>query len=221
MNPAMRQHDDNPYAAPGNEPPVLAQPVAESDSVLRVDFYLTVEDLVEFNFYHVNHSRSMRKRLWLTRIMFVLAYLLILWGPLQASPMRNAGLLLAPAAAVLVALFWYSNSATRRKANLRRLLESMFREGRNENLFGPHRVWISPLGVRRISRYADASFQWPAIEKIVATDKAVYIYDSAASAIVAPYAAFASEEEFRRFVETATLFWRQSLGNPEKTPEAV
>lgn len=212
----MRPQDDNPYAAPGSEPPVLAQPVKESESVLRVDFHLSVEDLVEFNFYHVNHSRSMRRRLWLARGLFLVAIALAL-GPLQLTGWRDSGPLLLLAGVVGVGVFWYLTSAGRRKANLRRVLEAMFREGRNENLFGLHRVWISPAGVRRISRYADATFQWPAIEKIVATPQAAYIYDSAASAIVVPYAAFASEGEFRQFFDTATQFWRRATGSVDSS----
>jgi hypothetical protein len=118
--------------------------------------------------------------------------------------------MLAPATGFLGLLLFYITSPSRRKAALRRLLTGMLRQGRNENLFSLHRVWVSPRGIRRISRYADTTYQWPVVEKIAVGPHAAYIYDSAASAIVVPRSAFGSEGEFQHFVETAEHFWKEA-----------
>jgi hypothetical protein len=93
---------------------------------------------------------------------------------------------------------------------LRGMLQGMLREGRNENLFSLHRVWISPTGIRRIARYTDATYQWPVVESIGVGPAAAYIYDSTASAIIVPRSAFGSESEFQNFVETAQQFWNNA-----------
>jgi hypothetical protein len=122
----------------------------------------------------------------------------------------NGLAMLAPATGFLGLLLFYITSPSRRKAALRRLLTGMLRQGRNENLFSLHRVWVSPRGIRRISRYADTTYQWPVVEKIAVGPHAAYIYDSAASAIVVPRSAFGSEGEFQHFVETAEHFWKEA-----------
>jgi hypothetical protein len=207
--------DDNPYAPPtarGIEPPVLAQPVEETESVLRVDYHLTLEDLVEFNFYHQSNSSPMRRRMWFIRGLGLAGIAFGgLWTWLTMTRQADMGMAGAIAIVVGSAVFLVASTASRRRANLRKLLEGMFREGRNENLFGLHRAWVSPRGIRRISRFVDATFQWQAVEKIAASPHAVYIYDSAASAIIVPRSAFGDEAEFQRFLETAQKFWRQAV----------
>jgi hypothetical protein len=206
---------DNPYAPPGargGEPPILAQPVEESESVVRVDYHLTLEDLVEYNFYYQCHSASMRRRWRLLRGVglagIALAALLMFYGYLTQQDVGVA-LIGFPAAAFGIVIL-YASLPSRRKAALRGVLKGMLREGRNENLFSLHRVWISPTGIRRISRFADTTYQWPAIEKIGVGPGGAYIYDSTASAIVVPRSAFASDGEFQHFVETAEQFWKQA-----------
>lgn len=207
----MSPPNDNPYAPPspgGGEPPVLAQPVQESESVLRVDYELTLDDLVEFNFYHFNHSAAYRRRLWLMRILALTVALVVTLGLFAGVRDWTGALAFLLVPGIFVIFLVYATLPSRRKASLRSTLEGMFREGRNANLFSLHRVWISPTGIRRISRYTDTTYQWPVVEKIVATEQGVYIYDSAASAILVPRSAFADQGDFDRFVETARQFWQ-------------
>jgi hypothetical protein len=205
---------DNPYASPGargGEPPILAQPVDESESVVRVDYHLTLEDLVDYNYFFQCNLPSVRRQWWIFRILGVAGLALgaacFLYG--LAQPASELGMLGLPPA-ILSFFLLYITAPSRRKAGIRRLLTGMLREGRNENLFSLHRVWISPTGIRRISRYADTSYQWPVVEKIADSPQAAYIYDSTASAIVVPRSAFDSDAAFQHFVDTARQFWKQA-----------
>jgi hypothetical protein len=211
----MPLSDDNPYAAPaarGTEPPVLAQPVEESESAVRIDYHLTLDDLVEFNLYHHRNSPALWRHYLLVRLMLVAVALAAAVPALIAFSTFNRmeGVSFASITVLFALFLWWSSRAAKRRSYFRKILSKMYSEGRNDNLFGLHRLWVSRAGVRHITRYKDVTCQWPVVEKIVAGPRAAYLYDSAATAIIVPQGAFASEAEFQRFVETARQFWKDA-----------
>ena len=102
---------------------------------------------------------------------------------------------------------------------LKKIVERMYGEGRNLLIYGPRRVSLSPHFLNSSSPYSQSVTRWVAIEKLVVSDDALYIYNSGVSSVVVPRRAFTSDDHFQTFVHTAEEFHARALAteNPLRT----
>jgi hypothetical protein len=89
----------------------------------------------------------------------------------------------------------------------------MASEGRNDGLFGHHRVEISPEHVTEFNPHGQTSSTWRAVEQVAATEDHAYIYINAMAALIVPRRAFASPAEFDEFVRTARNYHAAARAN--------
>jgi hypothetical protein len=79
----------------------------------------------------------------------------------------------------------------------------MVNEGKNRDLFGPHRVEISPEGVTEVRPFGQSSTAWQGIERVTRHDDYAYLYINALAAIIVPRRAFPNPQAFEEFVEAS------------------
>ena len=92
----------------------------------------------------------------------------------------------------------------------RRTVKRMLREGKNLGVFGPQRISISPDWLSNASTVNQSITRWIGVERIVITPDAVFFYDSAVGAHLLPKRAFATDADFRHFVELAQEYQRRA-----------
>ncbi len=174
-----------------------------------VEVQLTVDDLTEFQHYHLHHSPLIRKHSKRINILlailaaFVVIYLQLAWwrGGHNDDVILTVGLLnLVILAALLIRRTYYRRAAW----SLKRLLG----EGQNRLTYQKHRFTIDSKDMRIEHDAGHSATQWFAVEKVVTTPTAIYIYVSAVSAHILPRRAFANDIAFDEFAAAAAAFHR-------------
>jgi hypothetical protein len=214
----------NPYLPPQNspEPPVLALLVGE-DGGISVDFAIELEDVIAFSVYHSMHSAWGRKQFLNPWIFIGVAAALVLGGAVYLMYLQGMLLDMIPAVVVAVAAVaacvgLHPWTYARR---LRNSSAAIIRSGRNLAVFGPRRITLTPEFVMHSSPYTQSATRWIAIERVDPQPQALYLYVSSNSAHIVPRRAFASEDDFRTFIDAAQEFHARALaanGRPVATP---
>jgi hypothetical protein len=106
----------------------------------------------------------------------------------------------AGAVALLVSAFQAESSLRKR---VRKTVLRMLEEGKNRGMLGPKEVVIDPVEICAAGADRATTARWPAVERIVTAEEALYVYISAVEAIIVPRRAFASPSEFDAFAEAA------------------
>lgn len=173
-----------------------------------VEYEVSLSDVVAFNLFHHQHSpTSRRARLFVQfgtpviclLISFVLDFLYT--GRILTSsllPLIIFSLIWIPSASVL---YWFS---------IKRQSKRMYSEGKNKGTIGKLRLSLTPEAVIEANDFKETKTGWKAVEKIVSTDKYVFIYTGAVMAHIIPRRAFSAESEFKEFLETARQYQKES-----------
>lgn len=213
----------NPYepsqidSAIRTQPPILAALVGE-DGGMSIDFEICRDDMVTFALFHNRNSPALRRQVRLALIAVTLIFMVVL--AIVVSFAINAPEFWVIAVGIAIALVIVLPFFGRiQEWRLKNALQRMYGEGRNLLLIGPRRVGLSPQFLNNSSAYSQSVTRWIAIEKIVVSKDAVYIYISSVSSVVVPRRAFSSDEHFQSFVHTAQEFHAQALAaeNPLRT----
>jgi hypothetical protein len=181
---------------------------------MEVEYELAPDDILAFNEYRNAQSPTIRRRLFVGRL--VRPILLIgLWLIFVGIGFLNAGfeiMILLGVFFAVAGVISYLTYPARYRRGARRLYEDMLREGLNHALFAVRRLTITPETITEVTEITATTMKWVAIERIVVDRRHVYFFTGAFSAIVLPIAAFASEDRFREFVETAQRYHREAGG---------
>lgn len=195
----------NPYAVPSPAERPSHVTVAEQPDGTRIhqiDVEIGVDDIVDFNAFHVTESPAGRRQTRSRRIVLAI-YAAILAAPSLSSlaePSRLDWLMVSLFAFVCVLIpAW---PAIQRVA-VRRSIRSAYASARNLGSLGPRQVTLTPREIRIRGPYTDDRVHWIAIENVEAGSSALYLYTSGANGYVIPRRAFASDSEFDSFVALA------------------
>ncbi len=213
----------NPYLSPQtdpalrSEPPVLAALVGE-DGGMSIDFEIWRDDLVAFTLFHHRHSPSTRgqMRMAMLAVGFIFSIILVF---VVGFALQSPELWLLAAAIVIALIVVLPFYGRIHEYRLKEIVERMYGEGRNLLIYGPRRVSLSPQFLNSSSPYTQSVTRWVAIERVVVSADAVYIYNSGVSSVVVPRRAFTSDDHFQTFVHTAQEFHAGALAaeNPLRT----
>ncbi|MEW6533200.1 MAG: YcxB family protein [Thermodesulfobacteriota bacterium] len=173
---------------------------------MTLEYEVTLDDLVEFNLYHFDHSRTFLRRRYLNRYglpaMVVLALVIVTYPPTGGtfvSGFMTAGLWIA---------IW---PRIERRAT-RKHITKFYREGQNKALLGKHMLQLLPDTIVETTDHGETSVSWDAVEKIVKAGDKIYVYINAVTAFVVPRRAFPTEEAFNEFFATVTKSKSQYAG---------
>jgi hypothetical protein len=192
---------------------------------MEISYVLTEADVAAFVRYHGSQTASGRWRLWI-RLLCVCGFgcmfflLLIFHKPSPATsqpePTKQqdshigtilGGIVFLILVGVIVArVFWPRVRLS--KAD-------------RASLLGRQRLTLASDGVRVETDFGSNRMSWRGILRIRATRTHAFIFSSSATAFVVPRRAFADDERFEEFIETARRFWREAGASPaeEASPD--
>ncbi len=170
-----------------------ALPPTRGDALVSAEFELTPEEWVaavsSFAWDHPLHveNRKRQRRIW-TAIMILFATLLLLVGAGPEALIVTIGL------GVLIALFpWLYRRA------LKRAFTRSSRTGVTHGLFGPHRMEVTPEGLRDVTPAYEALWRWRAIGKVEEADGTFMVGTGPSSIVLLPSTAFRDSAHLRDF----------------------
>jgi hypothetical protein len=75
----------------------------------------------------------------------------------------------------------------------------MYREGKNKGMLGRHEITIHDDNILEKNDSVSLEFRWTAIEKIVKTEKYIFVYVSSVSALLIPQRSFMNNTAYDEF----------------------
>ena len=157
----------------------------------EVAYEVTLEDLVAFNVFHLQHDVAMRRRMNQLRLMTLVASALLA----GLEVMHDSPIAAALALAVGLATVWILPWAFGRL--MPSVVRRMLRKG--GALLGPHRLVIEPAGLHGFSPVGDGYIPLAGIHGIVFHERHLFLYLSASAAATIPLAAFPTLDAARAF----------------------
>jgi hypothetical protein len=178
---------------------------------MEVEFSLIPEDLVALSEYHSSQLPRWKIFLYLGLIILGAGAFILRIRQFVNEAGTTIGLSVA-VIAIFGGLIYYLNRHRIAARNIRRQL----RQGKNARLLEQRTLKISPEGISYLSAELAAMTMWTAVEKIVVRKDHAFFYVGTATAHILPRRAFANDQEFTDFVETAQRYFEAA--NKESVP---
>lgn len=164
---------------------------------MEIKYELTKDDFLEFNLYHAENSKTVKKTLNIQR--YIISIIFIFAAIVMSSYLDIPYSFTIPFYLV-VFLIWVLFYPKYFKWHIKRNVSKMLDEGKNKGIIGEQSLSISNEGIISISEVGEMKNNWSSVEKIVKTDKIILIYISSISAYIIPIKAFNNEEEVNSFI---------------------
>jgi hypothetical protein len=166
---------------------------------MNIEFERTIQDVIDFNLFHMAHSPSIKRQLLLMQVLTGLLVIPLSLGILYlAYHTINAFMVIVSILGGALAFVLYPQS--NRKSTINRI-KKMLSEGNNNALLGHQVVTLSPEGIFVKNQSAESKINWSTVDKVSENDKHVYLYTSSINALVIPKNCFQSEKEKQEFLE--------------------
>ncbi|MHB8855270.1 MAG: YcxB family protein [Bellilinea sp.] len=174
---------------------------------ITVEFERTVEDTIEFNVFHMSHSPSIRQRALFAQIIVAVLVFIVSLAVRYLLNLDKRALTYFDYALFLVLsvasffIFPYLN-----KAEVIRGLHKATKEGDNKAILGHQTISLSPDHIIVKTQSSESKYTWDSIDKVVQSDKYIFVYISSISAIAIPGKAFSTENELQEFANYLDIY---------------
>jgi YcxB-like protein len=197
---------------------------------MEIEYALTPQDIIAFRQYHAEHppgsARPTISRVGNIIIRFILIAIMLIatssllyfayFAVIRPRPGDWQSPVVFVLLIVVIAAAWYLLNQKRiRKDLIARSVGNMLKQGDNAKLLEPQRLEITTEGITNYFANMTASLKWAGIEKIAVGENHAFFYFSKDSAHVVPKLAFADDEAFTEFLETAKRY-REAAVKPQE-----
>lgn len=166
---------------------------------MNIEFERTVDDLIEFNLFHMANSSSIKRQVFTGQLFIGVLVSISLFGIyyLQyhylSTPLVIVGILCGALASVVLRLASRQSTISR--------IRKMLNEGNNEAILGHQTISLTSEGILGKSPSSESKINWSAIDKVAQNEKFFFLYISSVNAIVIPKSCFRSHKEQQEFLE--------------------
>jgi len=170
-----------------------------------IEYERTIDDLVNFNLFHIKHSPAMRRQIFLARILvtiltpiFSLALIYVLDRNVRLP--TSAYIISLIGGGILFFIYPYINRST-----IIRRTKNILSEGTNKAIIGRQQIITSEEGLICETNAGGSRINWSSIERVAQDDKYIFLYIGAANAIVVPKSAFSDIQSQREFLDIVKI----------------
>jgi len=164
---------------------------------MRVDYDVTKKDFIDFNLFHMKKSSATRTiKIFTYGIPIILIGWILLSNSVSFDDLIIRIVIFICMAAALVVMLWLTS-----KLSSKLIVSRLFNEGKNKDVLGKHTIIIDDEGLIETTENSENRTKWAGIEKIVCSDTAILVYNSAISAYIIPKRAFENERCMNDFYE--------------------
>ncbi len=158
-------------------------------------YLITVQDWVEFNIYHMTHSKVSKASRDLMRYIGIVFFILLAYVFQKGSQDSS----IYWVTSVVLSFVWFLYYPDIHKKEVGKQAKKMFAEDENKGFLGNQALIMDDESITVTNEYSCNKMKWSLFNKIISTDEYVYIYDSSVSAIIIPASAFENIEEMKSF----------------------
>ncbi|MGI6168561.1 MAG: YcxB family protein [Christensenellales bacterium] len=165
---------------------------------MSIEFTVTEQDFVNFNVYHYEHSKKMKRTVRRMQVVMAIA-LLIVFGYSGYTLGDSKGIVFFAVGVVATAV-WIAFVPRYARWNIRRTARKMLKRGGDNGFFGRHTVTLEDDGIREISASSSAYTEYSSVERIGYGYGNYYVYTGALQAFIIPVSAFSGAEQRQAFL---------------------
>ena len=170
-----------------------------------LEFDRTIDDIIDFNLFHQDHSPSIKKQMWAYRVLFTL---LIAFVPIIITYfMRDLVFTLNTILGLLVSVLFFVAFPNMARRSTAQRVQSMLNEGVNNSILGHCVMTLSPEGISTKAVGSESRIDWSKITKVSESEKHIFLYIGSINAYVIPKTAFTNDDvkrEFLNYVSAST-----------------
>jgi hypothetical protein len=174
---------------------------------MQVQFTITLDDILAFNRYCVQHLPTY-KRTYRTLLISVPVIFVLIALALSINTYRPPWLAWIIAFVAVVA--WPFIWPRRYQKTMDEFVMKTMQTGQNRSMLGVHTVTLSEQGLRATSEVSESSITWSGIERIEQDDQYIYLFVAATAAHIVPKRALVTMEQASDFYHTAQTFFDQA-----------
>ncbi len=158
--------------------------------------YLTTEqDWVEFNLYHMRHSKVSKASIDSVRYIGIVVMLLVTYLLVRGSQDASLNWFVT----FVMSILWFIYFPDMHKKQVEKQARKLITEDESKGFLGDQVLKVDDEGITVTNEYSCNKMKWSLFNKIKFTDEYIYIYDSSISAIIIPALAFENIEDMKSF----------------------
>ncbi|MED4453154.1 YcxB family protein [Metabacillus fastidiosus] len=166
---------------------------------MEIKYYLTEEDYLHFNLFHIKNSKTTSRALnmqrFLTPIFFlILSYIL---SAFLDEPFIGLFIIF-----FILSILWIIFYPKYFYSLIIRQVKKMIKEGRNDGLLGDHHMIMTEEEIVDSTANSETKVTWSGIEMFKEDDDYFYLYNSSVSAYILPKRALNDVEEIKNFIQS-------------------
>ena len=166
---------------------------------MEIYYELTEEDYINFNLYHIKHSKMGKRALTLQRFLspllfIIVAYLYAVIGDLPFLPLFITFFVMSILWIIFYPKYFYGLIARNAK--------KMIKEGKNDGLLGNHQLKFMEDGLVDTSANKETKVTWAGITSIQEDDGYIFLYNSSVSAYILPKRELDHVDDVRQYIQS-------------------
>jgi hypothetical protein len=164
---------------------------------IELDFERTIDDVIDFNLFHMAQSSSIQQQLIGAQLFVGVVTASFVFGATYFALRRIEVLvvIICIAAGILAYAIY---PGVYHKLFIGRL-KKLLAEGDNKTMLGRQVISFSPEGLDIKSKAFESKINWSAIDKVAQNEKYVYLYTSSVNALIIPKNSLRSEKQQQDF----------------------
>jgi hypothetical protein len=169
---------------------------------MKIETEITIDDLLAFNQYHNENSQFLKRR---ADFLKYLMYGFALFATVNALLKIIQGRIHSAVIEMLFASFFLTLSWSKTRRYISNIYaKGMYKEGKNRAMIGRHEIMINDDEFVEKNDSASHAVKWKSVEKIIKTEKYIFVYVSSVSAFLIPQRSFVNNMAYDEFYNLIT-----------------
>jgi Ca2+/Na+ antiporter len=166
---------------------------------MKIEYNLAAEDYIHFNLFHLKHSKTSLKSLYLQRYLSPLFFILV---SIVFAIMGDLHLLSTLIPFLVLSILWVIFYPKLFYRHVRKNVQKMFKEGKNEALLGEHTMILMEEGFVESNSTGESKVKWSGIQEVKEDEEYLYLYNSAVSAYIIPKRNLSNQLEIKNYIHS-------------------
>ncbi|GAA0351580.1 hypothetical protein GCM10008932_00910 [Alkalibacterium iburiense] len=151
---------------------------------MEITYELEKEDYILFNLYHIEHSPSQKKLLFMMRIVLPIVFAIPIYI-LGTSIFNQPGIYWI-IVSLLFVVGWMIYYPKEQKRSVRKQTEKLLNEGDNTSLFGKKKLVVDEFSITITGGHSTEVITVDTIQSVKVYDEMILLYNSSISAHIIP-----------------------------------
>ncbi|MCH4890150.1 YcxB family protein [Acidaminobacter sp. JC074] len=165
---------------------------------MKINYTLTAKDYIDFNIYHMNTSKTMKRNIMFQRLMGPLIFTIFTY---IAYRLTNISLMYWSIVFLIASVIWFFVYPSRLKKRLIKHIVKLLSEDENRGLLGDKVMELGDEGIIVTDQFGKNSASYSVLSRIEKTDEHIFAFNSAVSAYIIPLSAFENDSQVEAFIE--------------------